>query len=85
MTEFNDLFLPIFLLGVICYWIIWLGSPSKSNLASGSNSASSWGYYHGVLAEGEFCALACLLEDAPIHVLKGQAYDLAIPLMTPLA
>jgi DnaJ-domain-containing protein 1 len=29
--------------------------------------------------------LACLLEDAPEEVLKGQAYELSIPLLTPLA
>jgi hypothetical protein len=31
------------------------------------------------------CHLVCLLEDAPPSSLKGQAYELAIPLMTPLA
>lgn len=29
--------------------------------------------------------LACLLEDAPEKVLKGQAYEWAVPLMTPFA
>jgi len=38
-----------------------------------------------ITLDGRYYHLACLLEDAPATSLKGQAYPLATPLMTPFA
>jgi hypothetical protein len=37
------------------------------------------------IPQGRFYRLTCLLEDAPRSAFKGQAYELATPLMTPFA
>jgi hypothetical protein len=64
--------LGLFLFGLIMMTVS--GFQRQSNSSSRS-SAYAYPAYH----------LACLLEDAPAKALKGQAYELATPLMTPFA
>lgn len=69
--------LGLLLFGTIICTFSWLQRPSKSltRVKPKPFPNSSYPAHH----------LACLLEDAPAKALKGQAYELATPLMTPLA
>ncbi|YAI82828.1 MAG: J domain-containing protein [cyanobacterium endosymbiont of Rhopalodia sterrenbergii] len=70
LTFVGDLLQNLLLLILIFCGICWLLYSSRS-----SNQG----------LKGQFRRLTCLLEDAPQSSLRGQAYPLASPLMTPLA
>jgi hypothetical protein len=76
----NDLWLSCALFGVfVCGISIFTRS---SNLRTSLSSESP---AFQPLLKGQAYHLACALEDAPANALRGQAYELATPLMTPLA
>jgi hypothetical protein len=41
--------------------------------------------YHSISPKGKFYRLTCLIEDAPSSAFRGQACQLATPLMNPFA
>lgn len=67
--------LSVFLFGLVFCVVSILTHLSKRQIKRDSKLKILYPAYH----------LACLLEDAPASSLKGQAYELATPLMTPLA
>lgn len=73
--------LSIFLFSFIFCFISFLIYSNKNSV----NSSNNFKINQFNLLDGLSYHLACLLEDAPPSSLKGQYYELATPLMTPLA
>jgi hypothetical protein len=69
----------IFGLSVCTTSVLSYASHRQRQYRSGANTLSPT-----TIPQGRFYRLTCLLEDAPRSALKGQAYELATPLMTPL-
>ncbi|GFE71776.1 J domain-containing protein [Chroococcus sp. FPU101] len=76
-SHLEQLIFNLFLLGLIVCGLSLLNASTASESDPPQKTPSKPVYrsFH----------LACLLEDAPSSSLKGQAYELAIPLMTPFA
>lgn len=76
-SHLEQLIFNLFLLGLIICGLSLLNqaSPPQYKPQSKKTRQKDYHSFH----------LVCLLEDAPSSSLKGQAYELASPLMTPLA
>ncbi len=70
LTFIGDFFQNILLITLVFCGICWLLSPSKSPTKG---------------LRGQYRRLTCLLEDSPRTSLRGQAYHLATPVMSPFA
>lgn len=83
-TFINDnLLLSFFLLGLsVCTTSV--ASYSARHQKGDRNAAKTFSRSQTVV-RGKYYRLACLIEDAPRSSLRGQAYHLAAPLMTPFA